>query len=167
LATAREADWLWSAAERANVPLMISQSPELFSDVRNIAEKHPELKLAIDHFAVVRHKKDDAAFANVPSLVALAKWPNISVKVSALPCYSSEDYPYRGIHKYIRQVFDAFGPERMFWGTDLTRLPCTYRQAITLFTDELPWLTTEDKELIMGKALCQWLGWPLPDDEEN
>ena len=48
-----------------------------------------------------------------------------------MPCYSTDDYPYRNIHPYLHQVFDAFGPLRMFWGTDLTRLPCTYRQAVT------------------------------------
>jgi hypothetical protein len=42
---------------------------------------------------------------------------------------------------------------------DLTRLPCTYRQAITLFTEELSWLAGDDQELVMGRGLCEWLGW--------
>jgi predicted TIM-barrel fold metal-dependent hydrolase len=92
----------------------------------------------------------------------MAKLPNISVKISGIPCYSSEPYPYRNLHKYIEQTYNAFGPERMFWGADLTRLPCTYREAITLFTEEMPWFTAADKELIMGEALCKWLDWPLP-----
>jgi hypothetical protein len=29
-------------------------------------------------------------------------------------------------------------------------------------TEELPWLTAADKELIMGRALCNWLDWQLP-----
>ena len=35
-------------------------------------------------------------------------------------------------------------------------------ERITLFTGELPWLSDEDKEWIMGRAICEWLGWPLP-----
>ena len=50
----------------------------------------------------------------------------------------------------------------MFWGTDLTGIPCTDAQAISLFTEELPWLQGEDLEWAMGRALCDWLGWPLP-----
>jgi hypothetical protein len=50
----------------------------------------------------------------------------------------------------------------MFWGTDLTRLPCSYRQAITFFTEELPWLSARDQEWVMGRAVCEWLGWPRP-----
>ena len=25
------------------------------------------------------------------------------------------------IHPHLRQVYDAFGPQRMFWGTDITQ----------------------------------------------
>jgi hypothetical protein len=58
-------------------------------------------------------------------------------------------------------VFDAFGPQRLFWGTDLTQLPCTYRRAVTLFTEELPWLAGEDLNQVMGLGLCAWLRWKV------
>ena len=45
----------------------------------------------------------------------------------------------------------------MFWGTDITRMPCAWRQCVTLFTEELPWLSPKDQELVMGRALCTWL----------
>jgi predicted TIM-barrel fold metal-dependent hydrolase len=105
---------------------------------------------------------DTAAFANLPDLLAMAHRPNVAVKASALPCFSSEPYPYRDLHPYIRQVFDAFGPRGVFWGTDLTRLPCCYRQAITMFIEELAFLSADDKEWVMGRGVCEWLGWPLP-----
>ena len=50
----------------------------------------------------------------------------------------------------------------MFWGTDLSRLDCTYRQSITMFTEEMPWLSDDDKEWIMGRGVCEWIGWPMP-----
>jgi hypothetical protein len=52
----------------------------------------------------------------------LARLPNVAVKASALPAYSSHDYPYYNLHPYLRRVFDAFGPRRMFWGTVLAGL---------------------------------------------
>ena len=51
------------------------------------------------------------------------------------------------------------GPTRLFWGTDITRMPCSYRQCVTMFTEEMPWLTGRDLELVMGQAVCDWLGW--------
>jgi hypothetical protein len=50
----------------------------------------------------------------------------------------------------------------MFWGTDITRMPCSWRQCVTMFTEELPWLSGRDRELVMGRAVCAWLGWTLP-----
>lgn len=47
------------------------------------------------------------------------------------------------LNPYIKHLVDAFGPRRTFWGTDLTRMPCTYRECVSLFTKELPWLTGE------------------------
>ena len=56
-------------------------------------------------------------------------------------------------------MVDAFGPSRVFWGSDLTRLPCTYRECVTHFTEELDWLSGNDLELVMGRAICDWIGW--------
>lgn len=103
------ADWLWSAAERAGVPIMVFV-PGSAPAMHRIAAEHPGLRLVIDHLALGGSKKDAAAFAQLPEVLALAKHPNVAVKASALPCYSSEPYPFRGLHSYIRQVYDAFGP---------------------------------------------------------
>jgi hypothetical protein len=62
----------------------------------------------------------------------------------------------------LRQIIDAFGPDRSFWGTDITRMPCSYRQCVTMFTEELPWLKGRDLERVMGGAIVDWLGWKRP-----
>lgn len=155
------AEWLWPIAERAGVPVMIFP-PGSLTAVDRIAERHPGLRLVIDHLAIGTGVKGEAAFQELPVLCGLARRPNVAVKASALPCYSTEAYPFRDLHPHIRQVYEAFGPRRMFWGTDWTRLPVPWRQAVTLFTEELPRLSDEDKEWIMGRAICDWLGWRLP-----
>ncbi len=154
------ADWLWPAAEKAGLPIMVFV-PGSVPAIEAIAGRHEGLRLVIDHLALWAGH-DDEAFANLDEVLRLAKLPNVAVKASALPCYSSEPYPFPALHKHIRRVYDAFGPGRMFWGTDWTRLPCSWREAITLFTEELPWLSNEDREWIMGRGLCEWLGWAFP-----
>lgn len=150
-------EWLWRGAERHGLPIMLS-CPGMLNLIDGIAERHPRLRLVIDHLAL-RRTKDADAFADLPELLALAKRPNVAAKASALPCFSSEPFPYRNIQPYIRQVFDAFGPRRMFWGTDLTRLPCSYRQGVSFFTEELPFLSAADKAWVMGRGICEWLDW--------
>ena len=56
---------------------------------------------------------------------------------------------------------EAFGPQHLFWGTDLTRLPCLYRQAVTPFAKELDFFSAANKEWIMGRGIAEWLNWPL------
>src|SRR2546425_13126283 len=63
---------------------------------------------------------------------------------------------------FVRQLYDAFGPQRMFWGTDITRMPCSWRQCVTMFTEELRWLAGRDQELVMGRAVFAWLEWKRP-----
>jgi L-fuconolactonase len=155
------ADWLWVAAERAGIPVMMSVAGS-FAEVDRIAERHAGLRIVVDHLGIRSGSKGPEAFAGLPQLCTLAPRANIAVKASALPCYSAESYPFRDVHAHIRRVYDVFGPRRMFWGTDWTRLPCPWRQAVTLFTEELPWLSGQDQEWIMGRALCEWLGWPVP-----
>jgi hypothetical protein len=108
-----------------------------------------------------RGSLDSVGFSDVGDLLALAKYPNVAVKATGAPSYSTDVYPYRNIHPYIKQMFDAFGPDRMFWGTDITRMPCTWRQCVTMYTEEMPWLKGRDLEQVMGRALCNFIGWNL------
>jgi predicted TIM-barrel fold metal-dependent hydrolase len=154
-------DWLWPAAERAGLPVALLAAGFL-PKVAEVAQRHPRLKLVIDHLGRPSGTKDDAAWAGLPEMLALAKHPNIAIKATGAPSYSSEAYPYRNIHGHLRRIYEAFGPQRMFWGTDITRMPCSWRQCVTMFTEELPWLNGRDLELVMGRAVCDWLGWNLP-----
>ena len=151
-------DWLWPAAEEEGLPIAMMGGLFL-PKFRAIAERHPRLKLILDHCGLNRHGQDEAAFVHLDELVALAKLPNVAVKATGAPHYSTQPYPFRNIHDGLHRIFDAFGPERMFWGTDITRMPCSYRQCVTFFTEELPWLKGKDLEGVMGRGLCAWIGW--------
>jgi predicted TIM-barrel fold metal-dependent hydrolase len=45
----------------------------------------------------------------------LAKYANVSVKLSSVPLISTEPYPFRDVTPYIHRLFDAYGPERCYW----------------------------------------------------
>jgi predicted TIM-barrel fold metal-dependent hydrolase len=152
------ADWLWPAAERAGIPLMVLV-PGSLDALDRIAGRHPDLRLVIDHVGLNIRQKAPGVFADLPAVCALAKHPNVAVKASGMPSLSAEPYPFRDLHDAIRRLVDAFGPRRTFWGTDLTRMPCSYRECIDLFVKELPWLRGDDLAWVMGRGVCEWLGW--------
>ena len=149
-----------AAASATGTP---ARSAALFlPTVGEIAERHPELKLIVDHMAAPPGSRGEAAYRFQPELLALARYPNVAVKATGQIGYAEDAYPFRSFHEPLHRVFDAFGPDRMFWGTDITRMPCSWRQCVTVFTEELPWLKGSDLDLVMGEALCNWVGWRLP-----
>ena len=155
------ADWFWPAAERAGIPVMFLTSGQtaLFGP---IAERHPRLALIIDHMGVASAAIQTHGLANlIGQSAALARYPNVSVKLSASPLFSSEPYPFRDMAPHIQRLFEAYGPRRCYWGTDITNslAKATYRQRITQFTQELPFLSEEDKNWLMGRAILDRLGW--------
>lgn len=146
----------WKQAEARGIPIALALGGNL-PRLAGVAQRYPALKLIVDHLGVPLGLKGEAAFAHLPELVSLARFPNVAVKASALPACATDAYPYRSVHQGLKRVFDAFGARRMFWGSDITKLPCTWKQCVTLFTEELPWLSETDKNLVMGRALCDWL----------
>ena len=77
-------DWFWAACEREKLPVGLSAGGHMAA-LSKIAERHPGLKLHIDHMG--RHggaggAKDDAAFADIGELLAS---PNSQMSRSSCP----------------------------------------------------------------------------------
>ena len=154
-------DWLWKSAEEEKIPISMLVTDSLI-ELQKIAERHPELRLTIDHLGGRGGNttlKDNEAMEHIPNLLKLAKYPNVAVKATGAPGYSGEAYPYPIMQGYLEQIYDAFGPHRTFWGTDITKMPCSWTECITMFTDEARWLNKNDIALVMGDAICAWWGW--------
>jgi len=155
------ADWFWPAAEQAAIPLMCL-APGQAAGLAAVAERHPRLALIIDHMNLsVDTAKAGKVKEAIDGTVALARYPNVSVKLTSAPTYSQEPYPFRDMTPHLRRCFDAFGPQRCYWGTDMTNsfAKASYRQRITHFTEELDFLSEDDKDWIMGRAIVTRLGW--------
>lgn len=154
----REIEWFWSAAETARVPLMLLV-PENLPAVGEIARRHPELRLVVDHMGLTPYVVYDDVMTALPPLLELARYENVAVKASALPDSVRDPYPFRSLHGPLGAVIEAFGPRRVFWGSDLTRLKCTYRECVDLFARELPFLTPEARGWVLGRGVMEWIGW--------
>jgi L-fuconolactonase len=157
------ADWFWDEAEKAGIPVMV-HAPERLTVIGEIAARHPELRIIVDHMGFARATMDDAGAAGADRMIALARHPNVFVKVSALPAFSTAPYPFRNLREPLRRVIAAFGPRRAFWGSDITRVPasCSYRQVVTHFTEELDFLSADDLDWIMGRGLAECLASDRP-----
>jgi predicted TIM-barrel fold metal-dependent hydrolase len=155
------ADWFWPLAERYEIPVMMNV-PTVLPEVAKVAVRHPKLKIIVDHMGRLRGMKDGTF--KLDETIALARYPNVHVKLTLIQECSTQPYPYKNIQPEVRRLIDAFSPHRSFWGTDLSvllsRSNSTYRQAVTLFTEEMGY-SASDLEWIMGRAIAECLPWPV------
>ena len=82
------ADWFWPVAEPLALPVMLSV-PGSLPHVDRIAERHPALRIIIDHMGTPQNTRGAEAFAHLPQLLSMARHANVAVKASALPSYSA------------------------------------------------------------------------------
>lgn len=153
-------DWFWQACERLRIPVMMLM-PGMLDKLAPIAARYPALTLIVDHLGRKSELRDDECFADLDTMLALARFPNVSIKASATPCYSTQPYPFANLTPYLHRIFDVFGPKRMMWGSDYTRLQCTYIECVEHFLHTLDFLGPEDKEWVMGKTAAELLRWPV------
>jgi L-fuconolactonase len=157
LLDAGEVDWLWAPAAEYGVPIMV-YLPGQVASLAAVARRYPDLPLIVDHAGLRWTDRDEQIVSSIDELVDLAELRNVAVKVSALPCYVTETYPFPLLQRLIRRVIDAYGPDRVMWGSDLSRLACDYVEWLSLFTDT-GLLTETEQRLVLGDALATWLRW--------
>ena len=167
LFTEPEGDWLWQAAERAGLPAMVSV-PGLLPEIGRLAERHPGMRFVIDHLALVRDAKDEAAFGDLADLLAVARHPNVAAKASALPRYSSEAYPYPPPAPLFAAGVRRVRPEPVFLGHRHDRHPLHLPpggDAVHRGTAVADGRRSSTS--VMGRALCDWLGWKLKNSRHS
>jgi predicted TIM-barrel fold metal-dependent hydrolase len=155
------ADWFWPEAAKYRIPVMTPTSGRAPEFLR-IVERSPDLIFIIDHMGISEEIAKAGKLAEaVEQTVAFAKHRNVSVKLSSVPTKSAEPYPFGDMTPHLRRVFDAFGPQRCYWGTDFTAAPnkSTYSQRVTHFTETLDFLSRGDKYWVMGQAILARLKW--------
>ena len=155
-------DWFWADCERLQLPVS-ALVPGMAGKLRPALERHPALKVLLPHMACPLDTHLPESFAALDDVLGLARFPNVFVMVSSAPCFSNEAYPFRDLAPYLRRIYDVYGPRRMLWGADLSRLRGTYKQCLDQFRYELDFLSAEDKEWILGRALAEVLNWPEHD----
>ena len=153
--TSPNLDPLWQRTQDLQVPMCILTHQERLSDLEGWVRKYSDVQVCVDHMAWPSVGQEGP----VDNLLRLVEFPNVFVKISGTWAVSQESYPYCDTHNAVRQIYDAFGPERLMWGTDwpLVENKCGYTGAMNLVGKELDFLTDEDREWIFaGTVLKLW-----------
>ncbi len=152
-------DWVWAEAEKLGIKLMVLAPQNFVHAIDNVAARYPDLQIVMDHMSLSSGKPEDETFRDFDKLLPIAKRANVAVKASALPSYINEAYPFKKMQVHAKRAFEAFGPKRFFWGSDWSRSPVPYREHVDMWLKDAPWLKEADKEWVLGRGVCEWLGW--------
>ena len=151
-----------AAAGRAGVPVNI-MSTDRMHVVGELARRNPNTQLVIDHVGLAQPRHPPAPpepWADLQSVVAMAEYDNVAIKISGACTMAHEPFPYPDIWEPLGQLFKAFGFERCLWGTDWTRAihVLTYEQGVEAFrvTDTL---SDSERAMLMGGALANVYNW--------
>lgn len=97
--------------------------------ITRAARNVPELAILINHCGLKpqafdrvggsRPRLDPPTEAEMVSTLSLAASPNIRMCISALYAFSNQPFPYEDLAPYAKMLTEAFGYERLIWGSDL------------------------------------------------
>lgn len=161
-----------AAAEKAGLPLFLSTHGQSAA-MRPIIELHPELTIIIDHLGLSQHPVSparDDPWDRIDDLLALAEFEHVRVKLCGIPLLSGQSYPFADIWPNLHRVIAAFGPERLMWASDYTRLRmaqaagptrnrgCLYSETRDMLLHS-PEIDRAAKAAIFGGTLKRVLGW--------
>ncbi|HKX78027.1 MAG TPA: amidohydrolase family protein [Novosphingobium sp.] len=123
----------------------------------------PSLPVVFDHCGVPLKPED------FDDLLRLAAYPNVHMKWCHAPTlFGGTAFPFPEVRPVLQRALDAFGRERIMWGSDFNAVPLLqgmfggplYTWAEALFsTLDNPDLSADDKEWLLGRCARKVLGW--------
>ena len=150
-----------AAAQRHNVPMCV-YPPGRLAEMEALARDFPDLQFIVDHIGLpqppVICDLSPEPFKGFEGLLRLAAYPNVAVKATGLPSLSHDQFPFRDTWSALLQVIDAFGPARVMWGTDFTRVPVPYREGVK-YIGNAGDFSAPERAQIMGGTLRKIFRW--------
>jgi predicted TIM-barrel fold metal-dependent hydrolase len=149
---------VFAAAERHRLPVF-AMAMGLADQLIPVARAHPELALILDHLGVT----------SPPSMNTNPDpWTELPAVLAHTP------YPYPDLWPHLHKLLDAFGPGRLMWGSDFTRLRCVpgtnqrgprgdwaglYSDCVSFLRDTTE-ISPADKALMFAGTIRRLLRWP-------
>jgi predicted TIM-barrel fold metal-dependent hydrolase len=104
---------LWKRAGELGLIVELHIGPNYGAQVADAVRSFPDIPVLIDHLAEP-HMGSAVEYAQV---LTLAQFDNVTMKLSGLNHFSKDAPHYLQAKPFTRWVIDAFGPDRLVWGS--------------------------------------------------
>jgi predicted TIM-barrel fold metal-dependent hydrolase len=115
-----------------------------------VMDRFPKVRVILDHFARVE-AADGPPYAAAAPLFALAKYPNLYLKVTHRPL----EQAVKGRatpETFFGKVVQKFGANRMIWGSNFPAAPQPLPELIAMARNALSFLPQQDQDWIFFKT---------------
>ena len=152
---------LWCAVSDLGLTVDVNAAHEEYAAVEARVRAFPQTRFVLDHCGYVSSALAPSENTTAP-VRALARYENVYIKLTFLPLASRQAYPFTDVHWMVRELVDAFGPDRCLFGSNFPTVqysPQTgYEQTVALFADAVD-LSVEERAWILGgtaQTLWRW-----------
>jgi predicted TIM-barrel fold metal-dependent hydrolase len=154
-----------SASVGAGMPINVHCWGRI-SLVDELARLYPGAQFIVDHLGLTQPLVPPAppdVFKDLSDVLALARYPNIAMKITGACTYSRRPFPFDDLWEPVGQLIDHFGVGRCMWGTDWTRTTniLGYTEGVSAFRDHWP-ISESEKAALMGGTAMRIYNWPNP-----
>jgi predicted TIM-barrel fold metal-dependent hydrolase len=154
--------WSWLAARRWLIS--VNSRGDRWAAWAPILKRHPNLRLLVSHLGLpplAEHTLDQPAAQHaLEAVLALARFPEVRVKLSGFYALTAPgyDYPHRAAWPYVATLLAAFGADRLLWGSDFSPSLewVSFPQTFGLLA-QMPFLNDADLRRIEGESLLALL----------
>jgi L-fuconolactonase len=153
---------IWRAAARLGLSVScggesVDFATEEFAELVRILSGLP---IVLEHLGSVNHPDgQDAPYETRRKVFSLGRFPNVHIKVHGVgeiaerPYPFVEPYPFLGkVPPIMEMAYEAFGPERMMWGSDFPPVSSRegYQNALRFTLDRFAGKSDEARDQIFG-----------------
>ncbi|HCK08648.1 MAG TPA: hypothetical protein DHW45_02160 [Candidatus Latescibacteria bacterium] len=150
---------LWEAVGRLDAVVCAHVQARYLEQLSELLARHPDVPVVLDHAAYPK-AIDGPESETVTSVVDLARFNQLYVKLTFAVTGSDAAYPFKDTHAIVHRILDAYGPDRCMWGSDF---PCdhwlkkaSYREHLDLFRTELGLSESEKAAILTTTATSLW-----------
>ncbi len=150
---ASDQDPIWRKAEELGASFLSFGPAALLPAIEPIVARFPGVKVALDHIGGAP-TDEEAPAPLLGNVLNMAQYPNVYVKFSPQAHKSIKPFPFPDTFPTFQKLYDAFGPERLMWGTNFPGVlqGVGYGPALELFRDHMDFLNAADKEWLFAKT---------------
>lgn len=154
----------WRAAADLDLVVSLPTRPEglLSQAFAEVVTAFPDLRIAIEHLGGV-HGDDGPPYDAFRKALAFAgARPSLSMKLPGFGEFCHVPLPFDPIPPLPRLALEAFGPERLMWGSDFPPVSSRegYANALRVPLEYFSDLSAADREWVFGRAAQRVWGLP-------